>query len=252
MSSEADANRRLQPALNALYSKNYRQAIKLATAAEQKKKGWVAAKAVKALALRRARRYREAADVIQGIDEDLKKNAVRLTETDALKLQLYFRESGQNNDAARVCSLVWDADPNNVSIGEQVFFGFMNAADFTSAKRVATRLQKIAPGNVFYKLWSAVATHLQVKYELADKRLAALGARVARDCVQFEDIKNNNEAARLVLLLLNEVGEIDAVQELLRDDGALANSFSVVEDKTSLVATMLRDSGKALLKPTCE
>lgn len=76
--------------------------------------------------------------------------------------QMYYRQTGEELEAAAVSSEAWGNDLNNARLGEQTFSCYVNAAEFAAANRCAAKLQRQYPSVVSYSLWSIVTTVLQV------------------------------------------------------------------------------------------
>lgn len=93
MISDGETNRRLKPVLEALYSGHYKKAVKKAAMAEAKRPGWVAARALRAVALDRAGESEEAAKLISRIRTEIAENKVKIYDADATNLEV----SGKRN-----------------------------------------------------------------------------------------------------------------------------------------------------------
>lgn len=162
--SEAESERRLRPALNVLYSSdNPRPALKLATQAEAKRPGWPAARAVRAIALRRLGRIAEADAVAASVLSDLQTGAAPADEDAAAKLYLYYRESPRREaETAAAYEAVARACEEEPFLAESSFYWKLRARDWAGAQRIVTRLQRTS-GNrpkEEYAVWTAAAVWL--------------------------------------------------------------------------------------------
>lgn len=164
--SEAESERRLRPALNILYSSdNPRPALKLATQAEAKRPGWPAARAVRAIALRRLGKMSEADAVAAAVLSDLQTGAAPADEDAAAKLHLYYRESPRREaETAAAYEAVARACGNEPYLSESSFYWKLRSRDWAGAQRVATRLQRTSSNRPKeeYAVWTAVAVWLGI------------------------------------------------------------------------------------------
>lgn len=190
----ADAERKLRPVIEALFdSDNAKQALKIATQVEAKKKGWPAARALRALALRRLGRTEEAAALVDEILRDLRSGNAPADEDAALKLHLYYREIPHHECmSAEAFEIVASKAPHDIGMSETSFVFHIRAREYATAQKIAMRLQKMPPSTATiadnprsrqdYAVWSSMAVWLanQRGTDQNPKLMALAGAMLYR------------------------------------------------------------------------
>lgn len=213
----AEAERRLRPALDVLYSSdNPRPALKLATQAEAKRPGWPAARAVRAIALRRLGRVAEAEAVAAAVLSDLQTGAAPADEDSAAKLHLYYRETPRREaETAAAYEAVARACDGDPFLAEGSFYWHLRARDWAGAQRVATRLQRTSTNRPKeeYAVWTAAAVWLGnggggvAGVSGGNPKMGALAAAMVKRAVSSgNSAAPPADVARFVTRLLCDVG----------------------------------------------
>jgi N-acetyltransferase B complex (NatB) non catalytic subunit len=144
--SAAESERRLRPAIEALYgSNNPKQALKICAQAEGKRPGWPAARALRAIAFHRLGRRKEADAAAASIIDDIVDGRVPADEDAAIKLHLFYREvPNREHLSARAYEAVACTNLTDLYLSEASFMFHIRAREFAAAQKIAFRLQRAA------------------------------------------------------------------------------------------------------------
>lgn len=219
--STAEADRRLRPALECLFggNENPKQALKLAAQAEAKRPGWPAARAIRALALRRLGRRAEADSVATAVLTDLEARTVPADEDAAVKLHLYYREAPRREVcSARAYEAVARACESDPYMSEASFFWHLRARDWAGAQKVATRLQRssAARPKEEYVLWTAAAVWLGTRGGSGNPKLGALAGALVKRALTAMSVPTA-EVARFATRLLCSLRDFEAAKLLMEN-----------------------------------
>lgn len=192
--SEAESDRRLRPVLDALFSHNPKQSLKLLNQALQKRPGWPAARALRACAYLQADRFADANTEIVNLRADLDARRVPINEDAARKLHMYYMEIRREDLAAEVYEQAWRLETSNIQLAEAAFCLYIRGADFPSAQKIATRINRLVAGTTQrYALWAGAALWL---------RLTMAKRRGGAHDVAKVDTSANDKMSQLAIAML--------------------------------------------------
>jgi N-acetyltransferase B complex (NatB) non catalytic subunit len=202
----AEAERRLRPILEAMYvTKNVRQALKICIKAEEKRPGWPAARALRAIALHRLGRRADADAAAAAVVDDLVAGRIPADEDAAIKLHLFYRECPHREHlSAHAYELIARADPSDVYLSETSFMFHVRAREFAAAQKIATRLQRSS----FLHLPQSADQHGRAKEEYALWAVASLW--MANRKTSISPSLHNPKLVKLASAMLKKVLSLDA------------------------------------------
>lgn len=222
--SEAESDRRLRPVLDALYTQNSKQALKLLQQALQKRPGWPAARALRACALMQTGRITEAEREVDDIRSDLRMGRVPMDEDCARKLHMYYMETRREDIAAEVYEEAWRAEPANVQLAEVAFCSYVRGKAFSAAQKLATKIHRLASSRTQkYALWATAALWLDLTVrkremvgnsEAADQRIMQLACAMLSRALDACGTPTA-EMVRFAVRVLREAGEMERAFQLV-------------------------------------
>lgn len=236
--SEAESDRRLRPVLDALYSHNSKQALKYSQQALQRRPGWPAARALRACALLQSEHWAEAEAEIAEVRADLDAGRVPLDEDCARKLHMYYMEVRREDIAAGIYEQAWKADQTQFQLAEIAFCLYIRGSAFSTAKKLATKLHRIASSQTSkYAMWATAALWLEttckLRYEVtaetltSDKQMLKLAGAMLSAALHGSPTPSA-EMVRFSLRVLQDGGELDKAHKLI------SNPRLVIDDAEKL------------------
>lgn len=256
---KAEADRRLRPVMDALYSRNSKQALKLIQQALLKRPGWPAARALRACVLLQAERRKEAESEITSLRSDLDSGRVPIDEDAARKLFLYFRETRAEHLAGGIYEQAWSANMSDVHLAETAFCMYMRGYAFQEAQKLATKLHRFASAKTQkYGLWATAALWISLLYETRntegaaapDQRMLRLASAMMRKALAVTSIPSA-ETVRFAVRVYAEAGEMQNARELVSHPRLVMDEAEVLHIRSELSVDAddgVRDCCEVLLK----
>lgn len=241
--SEAEADRRLRPVLDALYNHNWKQALKLVQQAIHKRPGWPAARALRACALMHSERFAEATKEIEEVRADLDRGRVPLDEDCARKLHMYYLEMRKEECAAEVYEQAWKSDLANFQLAEVSFCLYIRGSTFSSARRIATKLHQFASKKTQkYGLWATAALWLEqekARWECAgkdpfDARMLKLSCSMLSKALDSLTSTPSAEMVRFAVRVYKSGGELHRAHSLVSNPRLVMEEAEVLHIRTEV------------------
>lgn len=222
--SEAESDRRLRPVLDALYTQNSKQALKLLQQALQKRPGWPAARALRACALIQTGRLAEAEREVDDVRSDLRTGRVPMDEDCARKLHMYYMETRREGIAAEVYEEAWRSVSANVQLAEVAFCLYVRGKAFSAAQKLATKIHRFASSHTQkYALWATAALWLDLTVRKkegmghsgdADQRMIQLACAMLSKALDACGTPTA-EMIRFAVRVFREAGEMERAFQLV-------------------------------------
>lgn len=218
--SEHESERRLSPVIDMLLSQNPKQALRHIQQALNKRPGWPAARALRALALLQSARPQEASAEYDSLANDLNAHLVPLDEDAAKKMAMYLVEIERSVEAGVWYEMVWkimcEAETVNFSLGEAAYCLYIRGKDFSKAQMIAMKMNRVLQGRGRFAMMACVALWLKLEMENGsekDQRMAKLVCAMLDKAVEkglFEA-----DAVRFAVRVYKEFGLSDKVSQVL-------------------------------------
>lgn len=242
--SEAESDRRLRSVLDALYLRNWKQALKLVHQALNKRPGWPAARALRACALMQNERFIEAEKEISDIRADLDDGRVPVDEDCAKKMHMYYSKMRQEGKAGDVYEQAWKADPANFQLAETAFCLYVRGRAFSSAQKVATKLHRLASAKTQkYGMWATTALWLGLSTTqmeslepsaLSDSRMLKLACAMLSKAIDSLPITPSAEMVRFAVRVFKDGGELQRARDLISNRRLVMDEAEVLHIRSEL------------------
>ncbi|CAN8073862.1 unnamed protein product [Agarophyton chilense] len=241
--SKAESDRRLRPVLDNLSQHNSKQALKHVNQAIQKRPGWPAARALRACVYLQMKKLNQAMKEIAQLREDLDSGRVPIDEDVAAKIQYFYQEIGNEGGTGEVYEQAWKADVSNADLAEMAFCYYIQGNAFMNAKKLATKLHRMASSNTEkYGVWVAAAIWLDVVYRSRDfegsasspdVRILTLACRILDKALSIP-VTPSAEATRFATRVYKDNEEHERAKKLISQPRLVMDEAEVLHIRAEL------------------
>lgn len=231
--SEAEAERRLGPVIDSLSAQQFKKAMKLANQAIQKRPGWPAARALRAIVLLATGHRAEALEAVKAVRDDIDHGRVPLDEDAAARLSLFYTEARMEDEAGALYEQAWGMQPDSVGLAETAFAMYIRSMNYAAAQAVAVKLRRTFPVRArTYSFWTAMASWLSMNpaagYAVPrDERLLTLAAMYVTKVLG--SVPNpTSEEIRFATRLYIDAGKYDDANKLLQRPSLIIDRCEVM------------------------
>lgn len=225
------AERRIRPLWDAIDSRQYKNALKLATSLLTKHPDSPYILSLKALVLERMGKPDEALPLCLNA-----KDANPVDDLTLSTLQIVFQRLDRLDLATSCYEYACGKIPNNPDLMMGLFNCYVREYSYVKQQQTAMKMYKLVPEERFL-LWAICSIQLQVSCGNGGERLLSLGEALLKKRIDSHGL-HELEALRVYLSVLEQQGKFAIALDVL--DGKLGKLFSIENDK-------LRIQGKLLI-----
>ncbi|KAI3806273.1 hypothetical protein L1987_22172 [Smallanthus sonchifolius] len=232
--------RRVRPVWDAVDSRQFKNALKLATALLSKYPSSSYALALKALILERMGKMEEALSVCINAKDLLYKNDSFLIDDLTLStLQIVFQRLDHLDMATSCYEYACGKSPNNLELMMGLFNCYVREYSFVKQQQIAIKMYKIA-GEERFLLWAACSIQLQVLCGNGGEKLLHLAEGLLKKHIASHSL-HEPEALSVYISLLEQQAKYGDASEIL--SGNLGSLIMIEVDKLRIQGRLLARAG---------